>query len=126
MILLLSLNKPVLPSHYHKKEKEDYPGGVVDESSPASAGDMGSILGPRRFHMPWEQLSPCAPTTETPCLEPVVHKERSHTVKNLHTSMNSSPCSPPLEKAQTKHRQPSVAKYNERKKIIQKKIKRRK
>ena len=45
MILLLSLNKPVLPSHYHKKEKEDYPGGVVDESSPASAGDMGSILG---------------------------------------------------------------------------------
>ena len=78
MILLFSLNKPVLPSHYHKKEKEDFPGGVVDKNSPASAGGIGSILGPRRFHMSQEQLSPCAPTIETPCLEPVVHKEGSH------------------------------------------------
>ena len=85
MILLLSLNKSVEPSHYHKKEKEDFPGGVVDKNPPASAGDMGSILGPRRFHMPREQLSPCTPTTEAPCLEHVVHKERSqHNEKPTH------------------------------------------
>ena len=30
----------------------DIPGGTVDESLPASAGDMGSISAPGRFHMP--------------------------------------------------------------------------
>ena len=31
---------------------EDRPGGAVDGNLPASAGDMGSIPGLRRFHMP--------------------------------------------------------------------------
>ena len=29
-----------------------FPGGSVVKQSPASAGDMGSIPGPGRFHMP--------------------------------------------------------------------------
>ena len=31
----------------------DFPGGTVDRSLPANAGDMGSTAGPGRFHMPW-------------------------------------------------------------------------
>ena len=30
-----------------------FPGGAVDENLPANAGDMGSIPGPGRSHMPW-------------------------------------------------------------------------
>ena len=46
----------------------DFPGGSVDKNPPASAGDTGSIPGPGRFHMPWNQRhgqqSPCTATTE--------------------------------------------------------------
>ena len=31
----------------------DFPGGAVVKNPPASAGDMGSIPGPGRTHMPW-------------------------------------------------------------------------
>ena len=34
-------------------EEMDFPGGPVVGSSPASAGDMGSIPGLGGFHMPW-------------------------------------------------------------------------
>ena len=30
----------------------DFPGGVVNESPPANAGDMSLVPGPGRFHMP--------------------------------------------------------------------------
>ena len=30
----------------------DFPGDPVVKNSPAKAGDMGSIPGPGRFHMP--------------------------------------------------------------------------
>ena len=30
----------------------DFPGGTVDKSLPANAGDMGLIPGPGRFHIP--------------------------------------------------------------------------
>ena len=30
----------------------DFPGGAVDRNPPANAGDMGSIPGLGRFHMP--------------------------------------------------------------------------
>ena len=39
----------------------DSPGGAVDRNLPASAGDMGSIPGPGRFHMPQGM---CATTAE--------------------------------------------------------------
>ena len=42
-----------------KKKKEnvkvnhgDFPGGAVDKNLPANAGDMGSIPGLGRFHIP--------------------------------------------------------------------------
>ena len=31
----------------------DFPGGPVVKNPPSNAGDMGSIPGPGRFHMPW-------------------------------------------------------------------------
>ena len=31
----------------------DFPGGAVVKNSPANAGDMDSIPGPGRSHMPW-------------------------------------------------------------------------
>ena len=31
----------------------DFPGGAVVKNLPANAGDMGSIPGPGRSHMPW-------------------------------------------------------------------------
>ena len=31
----------------------DFCGGLIVKIPPANAGDMGSILGPGRFHMPW-------------------------------------------------------------------------
>ena len=33
------------------QQYRDFLGGAVDRSPPASAGDMGSIPGPGRFHM---------------------------------------------------------------------------
>ena len=31
----------------------DFPGGPLVKTPPANAGDMGSIPGAGRFHMPW-------------------------------------------------------------------------
>ena len=42
---------------YFKKKKKtflkDFPGGAVVKNLPANAGDMGSIPGPGKSHMPW-------------------------------------------------------------------------
>ena len=35
-----------------KKNKEDFPGGMVDDSPPADAGDVGVTPGLGPFHMP--------------------------------------------------------------------------
>ena len=35
-----------------KNERGDFPGGTVVKNLPANAGDMGSIPGLGRFHMP--------------------------------------------------------------------------
>ena len=69
---------------------EDFPGGPVVENPPASAGDMGSIPGPGRLHMPqghhnyWSpvpgahtsQQSPLTATREQPLLD--APRERLH------------------------------------------------
>ena len=34
-----------------ESKRGDFPGGTVDKNPPASAGDTGSIPGPRRSHM---------------------------------------------------------------------------
>ena len=36
-----------------QREVRDFAGGPVVKNPPATAGDMGSISGPGRFHMPW-------------------------------------------------------------------------
>ena len=38
---------------YNIKEFRTSPSGPVVKNPPANAGDMGSIPGPGRFHMPW-------------------------------------------------------------------------
>ena len=35
-----------------KDRSGDFPGGPVVKNPPANAGDMGSISGPERFHLP--------------------------------------------------------------------------
>jgi len=41
-----------ISSKLNLKEQEDFPGGSVDKKPPAHPGDMGSVPGPGRFHMP--------------------------------------------------------------------------
>ena len=33
--------------------KKDFPGGTVDGTLPANAGDVGLVPGPGRFHVLW-------------------------------------------------------------------------
>ena len=97
------------------KEKElvggwgGFPGGAVVENLPANAGDMGSIPGLGRSHMPRSnearepQLlslrvwSLCSTTRE------------AVTVRGLRTAMKSGPRSPQLEKALAQKQRPSTA-----------------
>ena len=48
------------------------PGGPVVKSLPANAGDLGSIPGPGRSHMPVHH------DTEPRPLEPLLNDKRSH------------------------------------------------
>lgn len=43
-----------------------------------NAGDMGLISGFEKIPHALRQLNPCATTTESVCLEPVLPKKRSH------------------------------------------------
>ena len=38
---------------YEKATMRGFPGGSVVKNSPTNAGDIGSIPGPGRSHMPW-------------------------------------------------------------------------
>ena len=44
---VLSLERTML------KEEWEFPGGAVDKNLSANAGDMSSIPGPERSHVPW-------------------------------------------------------------------------
>ena len=46
---------------------QDSPGGTVHKNLSASAGNMGLIPGPGRFHMPWSNQSPQGTTTKATC-----------------------------------------------------------
>ena len=56
-------------------DQQDFPGGTVDKNPPALVGDMKSIPGLGRFHVP---LNLYTTTTDPAHLEPVLHKKRSH------------------------------------------------
>ena len=98
---------PVSKGPLSVKGHQGFPGGSVDKN--ANAGDMGSIPGPGRLHIPWSNwawalqllnlcsgarelrlLGPSAKTTEVRALEPVIHRrnhcnrktQRSHTLQN--------------------------------------------
>jgi len=47
-----------------RKRPQDFPGGVMDKNTPANAGDMGSIPGPGRSHIPRGNLA-CARAATT-------------------------------------------------------------
>ena len=38
---------------FKNEDVSDFPVGPVAENLPANAGDMGSILGLGKFHIPW-------------------------------------------------------------------------
>ena len=42
----------VAPAPEFKTNLGNFPGGAVAKNLPANAGNMGSILGPKRFHVP--------------------------------------------------------------------------
>ena len=106
-----------------KTTMRGFPGGAVVESSPASAGDMGSSPGPGGSHMPrsgWARepqllslrvWSLCSATGEAAI------------VRGPHTAMKSGPRLSQLEKALAQKRRPNTAikKKKKKKKKKQKK-----
>ena len=54
-VLISKMYKEFIQLNSKKQTKtpnREFPGGAVDKNPPANAGDMGSILGPGRSHMP--------------------------------------------------------------------------
>ena len=49
---------------FRSKVFQDFPSGAVEKHPPANTGDMGSVPGLGRFHMPRSNCSPPATTTE--------------------------------------------------------------
>ena len=56
----------------------DFPGGTVVKNPPASAGDTGSIPGPRRSHMPQSSEARAPQLLKPTRLEPMLFDKRSH------------------------------------------------
>ena len=83
--------------------------GIVDRNLPASAGDMGSISGPGRFHMPWatrahepqllSQHTATATTEGQASRAHVLQQEKPPQWEAQATQLESSPHSQQLEKA---------------------------
>ena len=61
-----------------KKNLQNFPGGTVDENPPVNAGDMGSIPGLGRFHMPRGNEACVLQLLKSASLELVLCKKRSH------------------------------------------------
>ena len=57
---------------------EGFPRGSVVRNLPASAGDMGSIPDPGRFHMPHSNQARVLQVLKPMCLEPMLCTKRSH------------------------------------------------
>ena len=80
---------------------QDFLGGPVVKTSPANAGDTGSIPGPGGFHFSQgnqacvPQLLPLGPGVRAPQQQKPPQGE-AHTLQ-----LESSPCSPQLEKTLT-------------------------
>ena len=77
---------------------QDFPGGLVVKNLPASAGDTGSIPGPGRFHMPWDNgangpqlLNPRSGAPESHILKPV-HLEPAFRSKRSRHNEKTTHC----------------------------------
>ena len=59
-------------------ESGDFPGNLMDKNLPASAGDMGSIPGPGRSHMPQSNSAGAPQLLKYVHLEPMLCNQKSH------------------------------------------------
>ena len=82
---------------FERRVSLDFTGGPVVKNLPDNAGDMSSVPGLGRFHMPTGQLSSCTTATESVqvlrareglqllslgTLEPKLCGKRSHCIEN--------------------------------------------
>ena len=51
LFLFLNLNYLCYVEDIHQDDCQDFPGGAVDKTLPANAGDVGLISCPGRFHV---------------------------------------------------------------------------
>ena len=82
----------LLQRNSHKSNGEDFPGGPGLKNPPANSGDMGSISGPGRFHMPrgnWAYVPHT--TTESVPESPCSATRGATTVRNPHTTTREQP-----------------------------------
>ena len=94
-----------------KRISWDFPGGTVDKNPPASAGDKGSVPGPRRSHMPRSNWSPHAATTQPVCLEPMLHNKRNHrSEKPVHRTWRVALLAPQLGQSPHSNEDPAQPK----------------
>ena len=85
------------------KTTKAFPGGPVVENPPANTGSMGSTPDPGRFHMPWDNLSPCATTTKPTCPRARALQQEKPPQWEAHTEPERSPCWPQPGKAHRQH-----------------------
>ena len=78
-VLIYTYKYPTLHVSLKKIIHRGFPGGSVAGNLPVNAGDTGSIPGPGRFHMQWNNLahepqllSPCSRAHGPQLLRPIV------------------------------------------------------
>ena len=74
----------------------DFPGGPVVKNVPDNAGEVGSILGPGRSHMPWtssarmaQLLSPSSRAHVIHLLNPLATPSEAHVLRTLFCNKRS-------------------------------------
>ena len=86
---------------YSKAIVHDFPGGPVVKNLPANSGDLGSIPVLRRSHMLQSNLARVLRLL-SPCPRPhALQQEKPQWWEACALQLESSPCSPQLEKALT-------------------------
>ena len=85
--------------------------GTVDKNPLTNAGDIGSILGPGRFHMLESNYAHMPQLLRLSALEPVIHSKREATMmRSPCTATKSNPLCVQLKEACAQQQRPSAAK----------------
>ena len=97
-----------------KSNDRDFPGGTVDKNPPTNAGDVSSIPGPWRFHMPQSSYA-CAPQLLSLRSETWELQQRKPMCPRAHGQQHTKPSqweahSQQPEKDRTEQRGPCTAK----------------